>query len=308
MTVTGAATPLDTTEAFDAEGHITYTSRYRVRSDDPMECPINVRNASGIPTYATAYTWNGVTNNYAFCQTCMSAFELSDATHLSWIVTVTHTTKPNSRQQGGGISALRTEPTAEPWKVSGSFATGTRLETFDKDGLPTLTTGLELKYFEIPDGYDTLSLEGYSQSMSLPIRAQAINHCNETAIWDLTPRQVYLAQWQHDQIFHGNGSYFHHRFDFWIKYDKWNEKWPMAGTQEFISSEPDPYKRIVPIIPTNDYGGSALRFLDLNGRVIPPPSIPAAIVNQTTEMIREFDFTTLSGSIGLPNPLPGNFV
>jgi len=314
VTILGAADPLGVKESFDSEGHITYTSRYRVRSNDPMENPILVRNASGIPGYGSGFNWNGVTNQNATCQTCETDREFQDdSTRLHWIVTTTHSTKPNARQQtagGGGGGGLQTTPVADRWRASGSFSQGTRITSLDRFGLPIMTTAKETKRFETLDFHDTLTLDGASLTMSLPIRAQAVGHCNSETIWGLTERKVLLGQWQWQLVWQGNVSYFTHRLEFLIKYDKWNEFWVNEGkySLEFTPTG----QREKRLIPSPNDLGTMTRLLDNSGQVISEtallnPSVPPIKINEN-EIIDEFDFTTLSGLIGMPNPLPGNFV
>lgn len=304
MTV-GAGRPLESIMSFDADGHTTYTSTYAVTVTDAFDTTNDVSVASGIPNYGDPYLWGAGGNPDAFCCGGSVGNTHKEGSNLQRVVTKIFSTKPGTRART--TNNLVGNPLNEPWKKSGSFVVGTRVTSIDKDAAPILTTGKEAKYFDVPDGYDTLHLEGPSQTMSYTQRAQAIARCNETTIWGLTTRKVYMAQWQWEEIFHGSSSYFYHRLEFWIKFAGWNEVWHNEGTQEYVSTNPIG-QRIVPILAPNDSGGRQTRFLDANGRVIPEASIPASVVTVTTKVIPEFDFTVLSGSIGLPNPLPGNFV
>lgn len=305
MTV-GAGRPLETKMTIDGDGYKTYTSIYGVTCTNPYELADDVSFASGVSSWGDAYTWGAGGNPDAFCNGKEVARDQKDADHKEWLITCTFTNKPSGKRERSSGN-VATSPLSEPWKPSGSFATGTRVTNIDKDGAPILTTGLEPKYFEVPDGYDTLTLEGVSQVMSISQRSQAINRCNSAAIWGLTARQLYLSQWVWSEEYHGSQQYFRHRMEWWIKYAGWNEVWLNEGTQEYVISNPTG-KRIVPILASNDAAGRQTRYLDANGRILPESSVPSGVVTRTNYVIPEFDFTALSGSIGLPDPLPGNFV
>lgn len=304
MTV-GAGRPTETSMVIDADGHTTYTSTYEVTVTDPFETCNDVSVASGIPQFGDAYVWGSGGNPDAFCCGKSVSNTHKQGSNLFRVVTAIHSTKPGTRARSG--NNVVTNPLAEPWKKGGSYVAGTRVTSINKDGTPILTTGLETKYFDVPDGYDTLQLEGPSATLSLSQRSQAVLRCNSAAIWGLTARQVFLAQWQWEELYFGSSSYFYHRLEFHIKYAGWNEVWVNEGTQEYVSTNPIG-QRIVPIIATNDSGGKQTRFLDATGRALPEAAIPGSVVTNTSQVITEFDFTTLTGSIGMPNPLPGNFV
>jgi hypothetical protein len=293
------------TMSIDADGHTQYVVTWDVPVTSVDDTPNDVSTASGVALFGDAFTWGAGGNPDAFCCGKNVSNIHEEGTQLWRQVTATFSTKPGTRARGSNnVSA---DPRAEPWKKGGSFVLGTRVTSIDKDGAPIVTTGKERKYFDVPDGYDTLHLSGPSATMSYSQRAQAIGRCNSATIWGLTTRKVYMAQWQWEEQFHGDESYFYHQLEFWIKFSGWNEVWLNEGTQEYVSTNPVG-KRIVPIIAANDSGGRQTRFLDANGRILPETSIPASVITNTTKAITEFDFTALTGSIGLPDPLPGNFV
>lgn len=304
MTV-GAGKPKQITRDLGDDGNVTYVAIYDVLVTDPFESPDAISTATDIPDYGDSLTWGTFTNPDAICSKKSVAHVDGDASNLRRTVTCTFTTKTGGRSRSS--NNVVTNPIDEPWKKGGSFATGTRVTSIDKDGLPITTTGLETKFLEVVDGYDTLHLEGPSQTMSLTQRAQSRVRCNSAEIWGLTARMVLLAQWQWNELFHGDTSYFYHRMEFWIKYEGWNELWLNQGTQEYVSGNAVG-KRIVPIIATNDTLGKQIKFLDQFGRIIPETGIPGSVVTNTSKIVPEFDFTVLTASIGMPNPLPGNFV
>lgn len=305
MTV-GAGKALSTEMTIDGDGYKVYTSIYGVHCTDPYELADDVSFATDVPSWGDSYTWGAGGNPDAFCNNKHVARDQKDATHLEWIITCSFTNKPSGKRERSSGN-VATNPLNEPWKVGGSYTTGTRVTNIDKDGAPIVTTGLEPKYFEVPDGYDTVSLEGTSLFMSISTRAQAINRCNSATIWGLTARQLYLAQWTYTQEWHGSTQYFRHRMEWWIKYAGWNEVWLNEGTQEYVSTNAVG-KRIVPILASNDAAGRQTRYLNSSGRILPETSIPSGVITNTSKVILESDFTTLSASIGLPNPLPGNFI
>ena len=301
MTVS-AARRKSLTRTIDNEGWTTYVANYDVDVTNPEESLDDVSVAFGIPFWGDSLSFGSTVNSNASCIGKSVSYTDQDGTNLRRAVTCTFSTKPRSKEREV------TNPLDDPWKMGGSFAVGTRVTGIDKDGAPIYTTGKERKYFEVPDGYDTLQLEGPSFVMSLSQRAQCVTRCNSATIWGLTLRQVYMAQWQWQKLFFSQSdSYFYHRLEFWIKYAGWNEVWLNEGTQEYISGNAEGEK-IRPIIAGNDAGGRNFRFLGASGTLLADADVPSGIITNTTKVIPEFDFTVLSASIGLPNPLPGNFV
>jgi hypothetical protein len=302
VTIIGSATALSTEESIDAEGHQVYTSVYRVQSNDPNENPIRVREASGAPDYGDHYTWGGVSNTDAFCLGKQTQFEKEEDSRLFWLVTCTHTTKPVGRD--GKSLKLRANPLSEPWKIGGSYVQGTKAVQRNKNGAPTINTAFEQITYEIPDGYDTLNLEGPTDTISLSTRAQAVLKVNSASMWGLSPRMLLLQQWQYEIMYHGSRPYVYHRLQFLIKYDLWNEKSYEMGTREYISTNPAG-KQFVPIVSANDAGYSGRYFLDASGRKLSDANVVAGnFVEREDEIIPEYNFLTL----GFPDPLPGPFV
>lgn len=303
MAIIGQAVQLSTEETIDSEGHQTYTSRYRVQSDDPYENPISVREAIGIPDYGDEYGWGGVYNLDAFCNNKHTAFWKEEDSHLFWIVTTTHSTKPSNRSRSGGSGGggIQTNPLLETWKISGSYVQGTRLESKHTDGRPIINSAKEKKEIEVPDGYDTLNLEGPSPTISLSTRAQAVFHCNSTAIWGLSPRMLLLPQWQYEILHHGPLEYVYHRLTFWIKYTLWDDDFLDVGTRELVDATiADVSKRYKPITFRGTHDS---HLLNGAGRLVDLTILPDGFT-MPCKAIKEFDFTAL----GFPDPLPGPFV
>jgi len=298
--------PLSIKFSIDGEGYKNYTCEYEATVTDPYEAPLSISTATGVPLYGDTLTFGTISDAEVECNGKDVSPILVGDTNLQRHVVATFTNRPSNRTRSG--NNVVASPLNVVWKKSGSFAVGTRVTSIDKDGDPIITSGLETKYMDVPDGYDTLHLEGPSATLSLTQRAQAVLRCNSATIWTgLTARMVFLAQWQWEELFYQGTSYFYHRLEFWIKYTKWNEFWIDEGTQQYIAGNPVG-KRIVPIIATNDSLGKQVKFLDGSGLILADNNIPAGIVTNEHEVIPEFDFTVLTGSIGMPNPLPGNFV
>jgi len=302
MAVVGDAKMLSSEESIDQEGHQTYTTVYRVESDSRTESPITIRQASGMLGWGSYYQIGSDVNYDAWCVGINTARDQSETTAKVWLVTVTHSTKPGSREKATG--GLQTSPVVDQWKVGGSYATGTKIVTEDKDGNKLINSAFEPVSYEVPDGYDTLSLTGYSATISLSTRAQAVNKVNSATIWGLSARMLFLPQWNYEILYSGITPYVKHDLLFWIKYDLWNEKSFEMGSREYISTNASG-KKFMPIIAPNDQGYQGKYFLDGSGRKLSDSDIVAGnFVEREDEVIKEFDFLTL----GLPNPLPGPFV
>lgn len=300
MTI-GAGRPKKCTYSIDEEGHQYYECIYDVPVTDPDDSINDVSAASGVPLFGDTFSFGNATNPDAFCIGKQTSHIHEDGTNLWRQVTARFSTKDTGRARSG--NNVRANPLNEKWKISGSFVNGTRVTNLDKNDNAVTTSGKEAKYFDVPDGYDTLNLEGPSATISLSTRAQAIRKVNSATIWGLTTRQLFMAQWQYQVLYHGNVSYVYNRMEFHINYLKWNEFWIDQGTQEYIAGNPVG-KQIVPIVAKNDSLGNNIRFLDGSGRILAESSIPAGVIINEDEIIKEFDFTTL----GFPDPLPGPFV
>lgn len=305
MAIVGSATVISTREGIDAEGHQQYTTVYKVESDTRTESPIAVRQAPGMLGWGSYYELHGESNPDAWCSGISTDRDQADATGKFWLVTVTHSTKPSSRQKNAaGTGGLQTSPLSEPWKIGGSYATGTRVVQRNKDGDQLINSAFEPISYEIPDGYDTLTLSGPSATISLLSRAQAVNRVNSAAIWGLSTRMLFLSQWQYEILHHGSLAYVQNSLLFWIKYTLWNEKSYEMGTREYISTNASG-KKFMPIIAPNDSGYGGKYYLDASGRKLSDADVVAQnFVEREDEVIPEFDFT----SLGFPDPLPGPFV
>jgi hypothetical protein len=291
-------TELSSTESIDQEGHQTYTSRYRVRSTTPLDNPITIRSATGLPSWGDSYTWQGVSNVDAFLHNIDTQFEHEDQTRLNWIVTCTYSTKPLSRDQAQN---LRQSPLDEQWEIGGSFMQTTRIAWEDYDGLPITNSALQPQPQEVPDGEDTLTLEGPSATISLALRAQAVFHCNSHAIWGLAPRQLLCTQWQFSVKRHGSTEYIHNRLHFGIKYLKWNARYFDYGTREFT----DDTETATRLIRDPEDGSVGSPHFLKAGRVLTPEQVLSGGAHYYDRpVIPEFDFRLL----GFPDPLPGPFV
>lgn len=290
------------TGSVDGDGHKNYQAIYHVYVSTSLDGPDTVINA--VIAVAPA-TWTfGNDNNLFLSVTGIGQAQLIDmpGTQRKWQVPVSYSTKPipGTASHSWALDPF-TSPTAEPWKVSGTFVRGQRFTYHDKNGnLITLQGTNELKGVEIPDGHDTVHLEGWTSGIDLPDRSDAVFHVNSLAMWGLSARTILLLNWTF-QLFHrGSDEYVFNVFDFEIKRDIWNEEYLNASYKKvnpnWATGEPLSKK----LMSITDYGGQPeLHPIDADGNECEFSAAPLNIA----AVLQEFNFLTL----GIPNPLPGPF-
>lgn len=289
----------------DGDGHRTYTAEYRIISNDSSDCVETVITAV-IAATPTTWVFGNDSNANMFCASIGPAkLREKDASRRVWDCPVVYSTKP----LGGDGSSSRplspfTSPTAEPWRISGSFVEGEKQTTLDRNGLPITTRGTEeLKSFSVPYGHDTLHLEGASATISLSTRAQAVFRTNSQTIWGLQPRQLLLMNWRYDIKRHGTADYAYHVLDFLINYEFWTEKWINASFKQYNTGWTAARPATEKLVPILDKTGMPVHEPFPIDNLGSPVVIGSPLINED-EVIPEFDFTTL----GFPDPLPGPFV
>lgn len=281
----------------DIDGNSTYVVTYRVivtaATDGPRTC-----FASGLlPGYGSTYSFGSDSNLWAFYR-YYSNFRWEDDKHrLAWLVDITFDTKPTTTKPQSPWQ----NPLDEPWKVSGSF-TDLQLEVDrDRNGNKICNSSDEPKTRVIPYGHDTVHLEGYSATISLSQRAQAVKHVNSAAIWGLAARKVLLRTWSYQIVYNNSDPFVKHVMDFEINYDGWNENFIDAGTRTKLVVGGTPY--YTPIT-NKDIKERGEVYLDGSGQILNTTTTPAGYT-LSFEAIDEFDFLTIPS---FPNPLPGPFV
>jgi len=305
MSVTDVRPYANSQGGVDAEGNRTYTNLYDVYTDDKDDGSITARFATGIPAHGDRWEWYNDFDDYALCVTRNAELSDIEATRKKWRVTCTFTTALQKRNP----AAEQQEPTAEPWKISGSYAVGTRVVNRNKDGEVNCNSVQEPVFDEIPSGNDTLILEGNTATIDLAARKAALLHTNKNPLWGLGEREWLLMQWSYDIGYRGPTPYVHNRLEFHAAKDdgtnsKWNHVYVDHGTRiivDFFESDPNLRYKPATARDVQLLGGV---YLDGNGSPIDLTANPNGY-EWTDENIPEFDFATLGF---LPDPLPGPFV
>lgn len=293
----------------DAEGVRTYTNEYYVYTNDKNDGSVAARGnqaiALGLPAYGDYWVWYNDDDFQAICKTRRATLVDVEKTRKQWMVTCGFTTKLQRRDP----STEQGDPDAEPWKISGSYAVGTKTVDRDMDGKAITNSAEEPVFTEIPSGYDTIILEGNTSSIDLGVRAAAKLKTNETPMWGLEERQLLLMQWSYNIGYRANTPYVSHRLEFHVAEDEFeNDKWDFLfidkGTRTIIdATETDPKLRYKPV-SAQDIQLLGGVYLDGSGGVYDISAFPLGypIVKH---VIREYDF--LTNLPFLQDPLPGPF-
>lgn len=295
---------VSTSGSISPDGHIDLTANYEVFTSSASDLAYVVLAA--VDAYIPA-TWPDLA--YAVPHRIGEATQVAE--HKKWNVPVLYSTRPLPGGVGAGFTIKNVYGTDskiildEPWRISGTYVGTTRGATKDIDGNPIVTLGTEeLKVREVPDGYDTLRLEGASANISLPTRAQAVKKCNSATMWGLTPRQLFLENWAFEIRYYAGTAYIWNALDFWIKYDEWTERFWNASKKK-INPDWNPFldepeDRLTAILGYDKLPITEPQLIDATGA----PCDPDDAVELAYEVIGEFNFLTL----GLPPTLPGPFV
>ena len=310
MSVT-AVNPYENTEGgVDSEGVRTYSNDYHVYTDDKDDGSVTARMgqaiALGLPAYGDYWTWYNDYDLDAICKTRRATLLDVESTRKIWMVTCGFTTKLQKRDPANEQG----DPVNEPWKISGSFANGTRTVDRDKDGKVLTNSAEEPLLEEIPTGHDTLILEGNTATIDLAVRAAAKLKTNSDPMWGLDARQWLLMQWTYEVLYKANTPYIRNRLEFHAANDDGdNDKWDLVfvdhGTRTIVdATETDPKLRYKPA-SAQDIQLLGGVYLDGSGGALDLVANPDGH-KITKEVIREYNFLANLGF--LPNPLPGPFV
>lgn len=309
-----AITPriVGTTGGIDSDGHLSLDIVYEVQVTTDITSTTDAWTVLQA-VYAVApatYTVGSSTASNAFAQKMGPANLREAGDRQIWTCPVSYSTKPvgMTNSGGGGVTTLAdiyTTPIAEPWKISGTYLRGDALTITDKDGNFITTLGTEeIKAIQIPSGYDTLHMEGYTATIDLQTRAQCIFHCNSVPMWGLIERQLLLVSWQYDIRRYAGGQCVYHSLDWEIKYAKWNDSFRNVSFKKInpdYNPAVDPRsKRLVTVFGKDDLPITEPEPIDADGN---PCELAAAPV-VTVKAVPEFNFL----AIGFPVTLPGPFV
>lgn len=287
---------VDVKASEDDDGNSTYVVTYRVQCNNATDGPRTCFNSGLLPGYGSTYT-NGVeTNTDAFYRSYQN-WRYENLEHrLTRLVDVIFTTRPVTTKPQASWGS----PLYEPWRVSGSYTDLQKEVDRDRNGTKICNSSDEPKTRLIPYGHDTVHLEGYTDTISLSQRAQAVKKCNSAAMWGLSARRVFLRQWTYQIVYNHTTPYVHHVLDFEINYDGWDEKFIDAGTRtKLVVGSP-----VYTPITNKDIKERGEVYLDGSGQILDTTATPAGYT-LTFEAIDQYNFLTIPG---LPNPLPGPFV
>jgi hypothetical protein len=209
---------------WDEDFHRTYMSVYEVLGEYNAN-PREIANASGIPTYGTSYTWNGVNDFWAFCRSASVKYgervRGGGSDLARWMVTIRHSSKP--AKGSNDTQTERDDPVDDPIIVSGSYSPFRKNTDLDKDGNPIQNTaGFPYDPAVATDGnylVIKLSMNTYTISLATWAAFGAVEEgvVNNGLFWGLPARSVKLRKWGFAVQYAGEtGPYIKHDFEFWI--------------------------------------------------------------------------------------------
>ncbi|NND72987.1 MAG: hypothetical protein HKN43_15540 [Rhodothermales bacterium] len=316
MTVTSVEYKHNVRGGVDAEGTTSYVDVWYVETDDKNDLSNTVRGpqavALGLPDYKDPWAPPGTndSNVYALCTVRDAELLSPEESRLIWKVTLTFTTEGQSRDSsGGGGSGTGNEegvqdPLDERWRYSGSYVLTTERTSNDKDGDPIQNSSEESVHVDRPSGYDSLVMTGNTALIDLPVRTAARAKCNETPMWGLMARQVYLARWDWSIKYRGLTAYVAHRLEWWLKdgTELWNTEFLDVGTRYLVDNTAKLPKDRYKYASISDLQSKV--FLDGAGGPLDKTVNPGGMVINV-KVIKEYDF--LTNMTFLENPLTGPF-
>lgn len=202
------------------EQHRRYTSCWRIRTTSPLDGPMTVGNAAGLPKRYEGYVFGNDSDPSALCVGLSPKQDQDDA--RTWIVTAKYSTDYMTGQEGGD-SPQDQNPLnwSTVWSVD--FEEFTRATTKDKDGQPIVNSaGQLIAGIEREDSYLVLVAQKNLADLDFNFVADYNNSTNSAGYKGFGPRELKLKIRVGELAVHNGFKYYPHTFRFTIKEDKWD--------------------------------------------------------------------------------------
>lgn len=229
---------LNRTGSQDEEGNRNYVVVLRVNVESKTEGPWAVLRASGLPAVGSSYNYEDDVDDEAWLRpNCTVANVLQEGRPtLDYNITLNYSTKPqdeaqNSTCENGDIK----NPLLQPNKVRGSFTKYQEQATFDRFGLPIVSSSWELMrgpQNEWDANRPSVTVEQNVASLGLETFAAMIDRVNSVTMWGLPARYVKLDNVSWERKYYGNCFRYYTRvLEFSIRYDGFDRDLLDEGTK-----------------------------------------------------------------------------
>ena len=203
----------------DNRGHREYKLTFRVESNDPLDGPNTVLATPGFPIPGSFWVIGHDVDLWAWCRWGPTSVKLVDdsdpAGCLEWLCELTFSTAPDEYY----CRLIQQEdPLLEPTKISGGTVKYNEEATFDRFGVPIVTSSHEQirgPQVEFDRNRGTVHIE-----MNVPLLKKNfvdgfVDCVNSTPLWGNPARCVKLSKFSWDKKFYGPCTpYYTWKFDF----------------------------------------------------------------------------------------------
>lgn len=279
-----------------AEGHREYKSRWLVKQNNALDGPGMALLCPGLPRTGDIWNYGNEFDAWAYCTPEMSAKPVVDKEkHIFWLIETKHSTAPGNRCQDQSIE----NPLDEPPRLSGSFVKQKRAQMYDKNGKLLQTSSFEPykgNAIERDISAPTVSVELTLPGLPLQLIASFQDCCNDSEVWGLEPRMLWLNSTTWSRKVYGKCNYYYIvGYEFGVDYKKGvtrlvDEGWKKLGPGG-TATNPKHY-----ILNTDD-NKNPVRTL-LNGAGVPLDAMADPVFNEF-EFGEEKNFYEL----GIPSSL-----
>lgn len=189
---------LNRTGSMDEEGNRNYAVVLRVHVDDNNDGPFAVLNATGLPAVGSTYNYENASDDEAWLRpncTVTNVMQEGRPT-LDYNITLNYSTKPQDENQNSTCEQGEIKnPLLQPPKVRGSFTKYQEQATFDRYGLPIVSSSWELMrgpQNEWDANRPLVVIEQNVATLGLGTFAAMIDKVNSVTMWGLPARYVKL--------------------------------------------------------------------------------------------------------------------
>ncbi len=220
----------------DEEGFRSYDAIWQVRTTDPLDGPMIVSNAAGLPAIGSIWAYGNDNDPWCFCTPEAKVEPVEDRERCcEWLVSLKFTNKPRKRCQDTNID----NPLNEPPDISGSFLKYTKEATQDRYGSLILNSAYEpIIGASVERDYNspTVSIKLNQPAINLSNLALMIDAVNDAPLWGLGARCVKLENVSWARKLYGTCTfYFTISFEFKINYNTFDRKLIDKGSRVLMS-------------------------------------------------------------------------
>lgn len=287
---------LDWSMTRDKDGHRDYKLKWLIETDSPLDGPVGVFNATGLPAIGSTFTFGNDVDAWAFCRPNAECSPvLTKEPNRLWTLTQNYSTRPIERDQ----TDEKTDPLLEPDRVSGSFVKYVKEITKDRNGDVLKTSSHELlkgPLLEFDHNRPTVKIGKSLATLPLATFSEMVDTVNDATLWGLSARMIKLSNvsWQR-KYYQTSTVYYTVDYEFDIDFTTFDRKAVDQGTKVLAAggnaNNPEDFE-----VYKDANGENTTILLDGNGAPLGNAASPVEI---DIEYYAESDFTLL----GIPTSL-----